>query len=691
MRGAALWLVSLSALVLSCDKVPLGQADVVFKVADATWFEEEETLFVFYEVHADQGLVPQSEVEVSYRTDPAVLDWTPVHQLPSVHRHLPTDCGPRTLCGSTSLHVPALPSRVELRLRYHRDGELFLDTNTHFNVIRRGPPSTHRSLVVYGVFDETNARIQWRARHQFPALRNHQTPGTPRGAEDYGLRRSFRVESRRHGALPVQRSDDPYGYGSSGPGCPAGMAALEPLTLGTSDRAIFEPAPLPLSTSDSPAVCATSTVSDARGEFQAVAFARKNPQVRPAFPVLRSPITANRQVQFLLRLCNQEGSASELASHLGMQRQRLLLDGVEETCVDDWRSPAFSARLATLVRDRTDAARREGRDMVLVVALHHDVQGGQLGREIERALGPLLLLERDKSTPRVSGAFVFDSFGRSVSDPALSRLLLWCPTTLDFPNLDQIPGDGLTVCPLWPDVPDAALGPFRFNTLPILPTRAQYLSFIARYSEAQAGSMKELRFLAPARTTTSQTVPHGPFGQITFFNNEVLDAAREDAFSYCPPAGPEGCAGPSSPEACAAAVVRVRSAASREPFPIDQLPRVHAASPQRSYALGLYWEYPFLLRLQYEIIISGAASAYGLTVPFGVGVQNQAYSSARLWERGEFPLSGVLEQCTRFCDHPTFDDAGAYQILAPYRPTYQTACYRPRFPTEADGGFPLDP
>jgi hypothetical protein len=134
-----------------------------------------------------------------------------------------------------------------------------------------------------------------------------------------------------------------------------------------------------------------------------------------------------------------------------------------------------------------------------------------------------------------------------------------------------------------------------------------------------------------------------------------------------------------------------RTALSPEPRPLELLPETHQGRPQSPYALGLLWDFPFLLRLQYEVIIAGAASALSLTVPFGISSSDQAYYGTELWQGGEFPLGDTLSQCTRFCDHPTFDSAGVYNVGASFRRAYGRQCYRPRYPALGDGGFPLDP
>jgi hypothetical protein len=660
--GVLLAVVSCAA----CEKVPIVDINAGFSLADAAWFSQEETLFIFYRVGAEQGLGAESQIEITYRTDDGEVPWTHISELTTVHTHVPVDCGSKARCGSTSLHVAKAPRQVGVRLRYHRDGELTLPAPVSLNIIGAGPAWSHRSLVVYGVFDEGNTQVQWRARHQFPTLRNEEV-------QELGLRRTFRVSEPRYGDLDQAFERSPYGYAST-PVCPGDLAPLGWAPIETSARAVFQGEELPDAASTASIVCAQSTVTDAKGTFQAVALARKNPEVHAAFPALRNPIRTNTVLGFLLRPCARTISEP----HHAMQIQRLLLEGSPEICIDNWRDSGFANQLATRFKARIDEVRTLGRDMVLSVALHHDDTTGQLAGLIETALLQVLPSERDKSSPRVSGAFVFDSFGHTVTRSTLKHLVLWCPAALGD-DLDQIPSAAQRSCPLLPDNPDLKLGPFRFSNLPILPTRAQYLNFIGRYSDAQAGRMRELLFLAPERTPISQNVQVGDFGVATFFNNEILTAAPSDAFSFCQPEDPR------------AAAVVFRTELSPDPLPLELLPEAHQAVPQSSYELGLVWDFPFLLRLEYEVVIAGAATAFSLSVPFGIAVSDQAYYGTELWQGGEFPLSNVLLQCTRFCDHPTFDSAGVYNVGTSFRGAYRKQCYRPRYPVPSDGGFPLDP
>lgn len=674
-------LLGMVAMAGACNKVPIVDINASFSLADATWFENEETLFLFYTVSAEQGLSDNSLIEVTWRTDDQDLPWTPLVSLTPIHTHLPVICGPNTMCGSMSLHVEKVPRSVGLRLRYHRDGEPNLEAPTVFNIVGAGPAYSQRSLVVYGVFDEKNDVVQWRSRNQFPTLRNQQVT-------DLGLRRWMRIEGPQFGGVAAPIGFNPYGYAAT-EFCQPGLTPLPWAPLQTENRAITSEGKMPLTASAEPGVCAATFVKDAKGIFQAAALARKNPEVRPAFPSLRSPVKNNVQVGFVLRPCNRDISPV----HLTMQVQRLLLEGAPEICIDDFRDPNFVAVLSTRIRLAVEAARVKGKDMVVTLAVHHDDTMRELGRQIEKALEAVLPGERDRSSPRVSGAFVFDTFKYSIQSPVMRSLVLWCPASLDIADLDKIPDSSTRDCPLLPDNPDIILGPFKFSALPILPSRAQYLTFIEKYSVATAGRVLELQFVAPERTPISENVQVGDFGVATFFNGENFSAKPTDAFSFC--------------QGIDQAAAVFRSAQFPQPLPLSSLPQFHDLAPSGIYQVGLFWQFPFLTKMKYEFVVAGALTVAGFKVPFGPSAVNRSLFGSQQWDdqplpdggmatdggtAGQFNLSHALLQCTRFCDHPTFHQ-GTYNVLEPFRGSFAARCYVPIYPPKppAGGDFPLDP
>lgn len=676
MRSLGLHSVLVVALLLlqACEKVPVIDIGASFTLANASWFQDEETMFIFYKIEAYQGLGPDSQIELTYRTDELEQGWKNIDDLPAVHRHLPVDCGPYAKCGSTSIRVKLEPRDVEIRLRYHKDGALTLGSQTELNVVGSGPPQVSRSLIVYGVFDAENSHVQWRARHQMPRLRNQEV-------EDLGLRRYFRVENQRYGDITGNFVvDNPYGYGLS-PTCPADFTPLDWALVATTTRAIFSPETVPISAFVSSAICGEATVLDAKGTFTTNSLAQKNPQVRAAFPTLHNPIKTNTVVGFVLVPCQSEFAAE----HFAMQKQRTLLENAPQICIDGFASPTFADELASRFRTGIEAARLSGHDMVLGLVLQHADTTGVFTTKVEQALAMVLPFERDKTSPRVSGAFIFDSLGHTIKQAEVARLALWCPANTNITDLDLVNSISLSTCPVQPDLPDLILGPVKFSSLPILPTRPQYEKFVEKYGDAQTGKMLELQFLAPERTPLSENVPIGDFGVVTFFNNETLAAEVSDAFSYC------------ASEDFRTQLIAVRLPEMPDvPFPLQSLGEVHLNAPHTLYELGLGWEFPYLLRLKYETVLAGAATALSFTVPFGIRNSAETYYGSQAWSSGDFSLDSVLKQCKRFCDSPTFDNAGVYQPQAIFRTTYPQQCYLPVFPVfdaahSTEGGYPLDP
>ena len=688
MRAGGAIATGLALLGTSCGKVPIFDVDAGFELADASWFQTEETLFIFYDVSAEQGLGDPSVIEITYATDEERVDWTPISDIEAVHTHLPVDCGTKSLCGSTSLHVAKEPREVGIRLRYHKDGELSLDADTVFNAVGKGPPWSNRSHLVYGVFDETNQRVQWRGRNQFPTLRNEQ-------ATELGLRRWMGVEDPTYGTDDLASNANPYGYGVD---CPtafeeAGTAAVE-----TEERAVWTLTNLPIEASAESTVCAQATVTDATGTFTTGAVARKNPEVRAGFPLIRTPIRDATPIPFFLMPCERIISDD----HEEMQRQRLLIENLQPTCIDDWDRPGFKDKLVVAFSDAIEAERPAGNDMVLVVGIHQDEAG--VAGVVQEALAEVVPEERLRASPRLAGAFVFDSDTEGLSDPELESSTLWCPTAIPLPTDTDIPSNANLTCAIAPDNVSIDLGPFSFGTLPILPSRALYLDFIDTYSKAQAGEVSAMSFRTPEFATIADHIDIGEYGVATFLNGEQISADALDAFSWCTVDQPylfvfrsevmqseefagilEGlCADGSVPQDFC-------DFASLGLLPMEWLPEWHGYFGESSYEVGLFWDFPFLLHMDYKTYAAGSLSAFGFSVPFGIAGNGEAYLATSMWTTEEFSIDEMLTQCTRFCDFPTFDSAGVYQVNEPFRYTYASSCYQPRYPQLGDSGFPLDP
>ena len=66
--------------------------------------------------------------------------------------------------------------------------------------------------------------------------------------------------------------------------------------------------------------------------------------------------------------------------------------------------------------------------MVLALALHHDTPA--LEAVVEEALSRTLAVERGRSTPRLAGAFLLDSYAYTIEAGDVGNKVLWCPSEM---------------------------------------------------------------------------------------------------------------------------------------------------------------------------------------------------------------------------------------------------------------------
>jgi len=388
-------------------------------------------------------------------------------------------------------------------------------------------------------------------------------------------------------------------------------------------------------------------------------------------------------------------------AHLAMQQQRLLHD-TDTVCVDDLDEPGRRAALVRRLNARIDEERRAGDDLVLSIVLNRDDADEAVAEALESALQDVLVEERTKTSPRAIGAVVYDSNSFDQRIPEVKPYLLWCPAALGIDDLAELVDPSVlnqlfhcavsldVAVPI--DLPEP-LDRLTIAQLPLLATRRQFLNYVARYGEGAVGETTGITVLAPRRSADARDVvvgdrfgfgdlldPLSPFSSTdiaTFFDDEYLTVLPDEALSVC--------AGDASGHVVAQADL------AEEPLPLDALPARHADDPRPRYQLGLRWDGAFYLRFDYRAVLGTTTEVVGLTLPFSPSLPGNVSFREQLWTAATFDLRDELTKCRRFCDHPTFDSAGIYQVQALFAPTYQNDCYAPRFPTPDDGGFPDDP
>jgi hypothetical protein len=369
-----------------------------------------------------------------------------------------------------------------------------------------------------------------------------------------------------------------------------------------------------------------------------------------------------------------------------MQKQRMLFSSAQEICIDGLNSTQIGNELNARISSAVSEQRKQGQDMIVVLALQQENMGTADFQSIQGALEATIDAEQDKSSPRLTGAFVFDSDENARLSGTIENKVLWCPARAPDPVPPNAPrpkpNESQKHCEVQTSQTTlATLGPFSLGTIPILPTREAYLDFLNSYSKEQAGSMKDLTFLAPSQTPETQVVKlEKGKKKATFRNGEIFSARPEHAFSYCAPKGQND-------------NLVFRYSPTDQPRPLSSLAISHLAAPSPSYELGLSWSFPFLTRLTYETSLAGKATAFGASIPFGINNSSESFYGEQNWLKQTYDLSKTLVQCEENCNFPAFDSAGVYNVRKAWKELYTSICHEPLFPQGAPGqeSDPYDP
>lgn len=632
-------------LVASCNKVPLIKVEPKANLQESYWIGPENTLFVFYDIETPRPLSAEAVLEVAY-TDSHHYDvttWQDIKSLKSVHQHLPVDCGPRRLCGSFSWVLDEQPVVVQMRYRHQKQATD--DTLWYmYPVVARDVASYE----VFGTFDATNRHVFWQGRHVFPGLSHEK-------AQELGLRRWFRVEesyyqnfqdidATRWTSLSWFRPWDSDRCHLSGTlyntqvyDAPQGEAGWEQAIL-PSEAKLF------------PGVCGVVRLNYGGYESQATAYARKNPVVVPVSQNLHIESVPTKIIRLVLRTC----FGGQDPEFLDFQQKRLGFASAPHLCLENERGiisrDHISYALGQVIAEHRDA----DQPLSLLVAFHH-LNADDLGTlHTEAEAGLALALA---AWPEVVGGLIYDSVTRTQINPKIVRQLIWCPT---------VNPEAADACRSIPS--SAKLGPINFKSSPILPTRQAFHELDA--DDLYATDVGEIVIRAPYNDGKIRLEQVGEFSLISYHDHDRVSASQSQAFSYCHLGDPYGIL----------AFYREDGDSSLA-LSLSGIGIAHNKSEHEyTYNLGVSWQFPLLVQMDYQTEINGTLADGLVTIPFGLSPSEQDVLGDKVWELSEVSTAGALFKCERFCDFPAFNSAGIYEMAYPWRERYDTSCYQPQIP-----------
>jgi len=683
------------AMGLACnEKVPLHPNPGTFDVLAAHYFENENTQYIFFAISglkADQAREAWPR-RLELKADglangapfaPAGDGYVVLDFARGVHRHQWVSCGEGRICGSMSIKSDQPLTGMQIRLRYHQDSAMALESSVPNSVHPADGTASAQSALVYGVFSRGNQVMQVRVHNNF---------GTP-GDEDFpsfGMSRDFAIDQVRLAAVTMAEQGEIYQTTGSPLLFPAAPCASRELADAKnrvqklskkSDWWIeaFDPK------DNRNAACFRARLVDQAGQELASGpgIARRNPELQSEAVLIPTPLKTVYKIPLVLSYC-RDPQIPEVASEPFLQYQKYILGIPEENGVDlcfsssGGQDAIFGKLLDAKLAAKLSAARETIRDstnprqdLFFAVAINENVVGSQyFHKQIMERLGELIRTEREtRASPRLVGAFVYDSDtleSKGLSLPAaIQSTMIWCPRKSATKGVET---DGNCVgyvggkLDLGPVVFKVPMGPF--------PTMKSFLSSFA--SDVNSLLVRDPRLEVRAFSTNENTA-HIPQGTATFFDGQRVSLKPGEGLRYCGNRDPIQLG-----DSLAVRMQDPESGVVRDGTLGEASRHLLGGEKVLNVNFGMIWRYPFVGGVSYKAPLEGkifsfipVSASYTASDPFG----DQKLTKPK-WDVG-----ALLQKCTRFCDHPMFDEAGVYQAGVSWRSgAAVNACLEPHLP-----------
>lgn len=687
----ALFGVAFVGALLGCHKVPLRENPGTFDVLAAHWFENEKTQYVFFSI---SGLRP----------DQAALTWPSRFELKSEalkpgefvpldlskgrHKHRLVSCGEGRVCGSFSYEA-AVPSKdLAIRYFYHDQSQLHVEAAIPNSAHPAGDSAGSQSALVFGVFSEGNERVQ---------VRVHDNFGTPNdeAVERFGLERVFEISNLRLADVTVEAQGQLRKRTGTDFLFPADAVVDDRSTNGSSASLKVTSSEAWISERLSQEAEASAAVFrlrlvDRAGQSvrEAWGLARRNPVLQADSVSVRTPMREARKIPLVISYCPDREESSRQTSALFLDYQRFIL-GLHKAPIDVCFAVGEEERFARelegvmtrKIAEARVAARADGeggRDFFFTVIVNHRLSPVivHFHREIVAQLAQFVRAERALVSPRLVGAFVYDSDalesrGLQGSSAALQSSIVWCPR-IDL-SKGRDGGQSADVNCASYRAGEVDLGPLNF-LIPMgpFPTLDTYVEYVQKHGDK--GLSKNPNFVVKAIQTNPNSVVLDDATH-TFFDGERVTLLPGEGLRFCRDRDPTAMLGSVSLK------IRDRDTGAET---IADVSRAQIATLEGKksldVAVGIQWEFPFLGGLTFDTPVRG--KVFNL-IPIQTSIGNSQKVGDEKWSRETWPVGPILQKCVKYCDHPFFDEAGVYQLKQPWR-TGAGRCVSPK-PVAAPG------
>ena len=668
---------------LGCEKVPIRESHAQFDSSSSHWFENEKTQYVFFSV---AGL----------RTGQAKLSWPSQFEMAldkgqfqnldlstGVFHHQLVECSPGRLCGSYSFHADKPVQNISLRFKYTSAGSMSESTTIPTAEHPANQGAASQSALFYGVFNSDNSRVQ---------IRVHDNFGTPDSNQikQFGMTRDFSIENE---ALTDLTADDEANIAAT-----SGSALLFPADRCTD----FLPASASASafafsgdqawtqtkydSEDARATaCFRAKLLGRKGEVEnaAIGVARRNPVLTGAPLTIQPPLQAAQKVPITIGYCQGLPESDQLTSALFLRYQEFIL-GISQNpsfdvCFTIEDEEKFGSALDQVIKGKLIAARSANptADLFLAVVINHRLapQITFFHQVIADHLASIIASESALISPRLVGAFVYDSQAPKGLTSKSNPQITWCPREEKKKKGPSAPADDKNYDADANCTPRKAgtfeFGPFNF-LIPMgpFPTLDTFVDYTQKYGDRGETNNPKLELQA-VRTTATSVSDSSTSSLYTFFDNQRISLRVGENLRFCRERDTNGLLND--------LVFRKDQGRGKSPiYDIDSIPDALKAGNQTrggspTIFVGLHWHSPFIGKFSFESPVEG--KVFGVIPVSATLGKSQAIGDA-LWSKGQWSLSTLAQKCLKFCYHPVFDEAGQYQTSETWND--RSTCVEPK-------------
>lgn len=689
--GPLLRQLALSAVIvfsLGCDphKVPLNYSPREIELVASHWYENEKVTYLFFKIRGAAKIDSLDLMEwtlVDSESSEQQSLYQPFRPESAVHEHRLVPCA-QDLCGSFSVYSKQAPRKARMRLKYHAKSLLFAESETVVNSHSDDGTSNSFSQLLFGTFDALNTHLQIHTLANF---------GTPLNGEisSYGLTRRLRInggaayhwtkttldQQRRLLRTPTLFSQTPCDQ----------WAEKDPrlqisnhwdFTTRSESLPLWIPISL-TSANEAPGVCFRAEFLDQKGQTltSGVLIGRKNPEVLALPLKIKTPLQPARSIPIILSYCEKQGAETPaMTSILFLEYQKFILQAQGQStdlCFNVGQEETFEGKLKGLLADKLRKAKASAvsqRDFIFTVILNHrqnsEFQGFQ--EIVASQLHLLIESERLKQSPRLVGAFVYDSDAHFQTPQLAHQNIIWCPQMPLQPSsaTNERFDAGINCLVNDAEMLKSSLLNFLIPMGPF-PSLTTYENYWNQYGDK--GFIRDPQFEVKSVTVNALTVQDLK-ERTTFFESETLHLEPSEGLRLCFENDFKNSLLPH---------LRFRSLQESDKILTanELIPYTAESALGISLQLGIFWEYAFYGGIRYNTPVSG--SVLGL-IPFEKSFKSYTILGDQKWQLSEWNLNNYFQKCQRFCDHPFFDEAGIYQLNERWKTPSALHCVRSKAP-----------